>query len=148
MLFILTWYNPFSFWLPGSSVKISLDFLILFFIIQSFVITRFQLIFLGLFLGYLIDLDLETSLVGINSLFLSIAGYFFGLAKINSNNWSNIIKYIYITFICSIIFVNKYIFYQYTFSLIDFISILSNSFLILFTLILIDRFYYKGRLIQ
>ncbi len=146
-IFVLTWYNPFSFSIIDASIKINLDFILIYFVFQSFFFSRVGLVFLGCFIGYLLDLDLETSLVGLNCFFLSIAGYFLGLIKINSGNWTNAIKNVYIWIICLIFFINKYAFYNYSLSFLDFISILINSSLIVITLIIVDKFYYKGKLI-
>ena len=147
ILFVLTWYNPFSFLIFNSSVRISLDLLMLYFLIQSHFLSRSGLVFLGCFLGYLLDLDLENSLVGINCFFMSIAGYFLGLVKINSSNWGDVIKYGYIYLICLIVSINKYLFYNYQISFSDFISVIINSLIIMITLMIVNRFYYKGKLI-
>ena len=146
-VFILTWYNPFSFSFLDSTVRISLDFLMLYFIVQSFFLSGVGTIILGCFLGYLIDLDLETSLVGVNCFFLSVGGYLLGLVKINSSNWTDTVKYLYVWFICLILFINKYLFYNYQFNFSDFISIAINSLIVTVTLIVVNRFYYKGKLV-
>ena len=147
ILFVLTWYNPFSFSIFNSSVTINLDLLMLYLVIQSFFLSSTWIIFLGCFLGYLLDLDLETSLVGANCFFLSIAGYLLSLLKINANNWADIIKYLYVWLICFIIFINKYLFYSYQISFFDFISLAINSSIIVITLAIINRFYYKRELV-
>ncbi len=146
-LFILTWYNPFSFFLLGSSIAINLDFLMLYFIFQSYFMSRSQLIFLGCFLGFLIDLDLETSLIGVNSFFMSIAAYFLSLVKINSSNWKNLIKYTFIYLICVTVYINKYIFYNYQIGFFDLISCLINSLIILITLLMVNYFYSKEKIL-
>lgn len=119
----------------------------LYFIVQSFFLSGVGTIILGCFLGYLIDLDLETSLVGVNCFFLSVGGYLLGLVKINSSNWTDTVKYLYVWFICLILFINKYLFYNYQFNFSDFISIAINSLIVTVTLIVVNRFYYKGKLV-
>ena len=59
-VFVLTWYNPFSFSIIDSSIKINLDFILIYFVFQSFFFSRVGLVFLGCFIGYLLDLDLVT----------------------------------------------------------------------------------------
>ncbi len=144
-LFVITWYNPFSFTFLGSSVLISLDILMLYFVVQSFYISRPKLILLGCFLGFLIDLDLESSLIGVNCFFMSIAAYFLSLVKINSSNWTGLIKYSYTFMICLILYINKYLFYSYKISFADFGVALINCSIILGTLIIIHNFYLRGK---
>ena len=63
LIFIISWYVPFYFKFSNSSLLISLDLLIVFLTIQSLIIKRYQLVFLGLLLGFLIDIDLEDKLI-------------------------------------------------------------------------------------
>ena len=147
ILFILTWYSPFYFSLFDSSIKINLDLLMLYFVIQSCFLSQTRLVFFGCFLGYLFDLDLEPSLIGINCFFMSITGYLLGLVKINSSNWVDFIKYAYIYLICFIVSINKYLFYQYHIIFSDLLSVIINCFLILVTLMIVNRLYYKGKLV-
>ena len=146
-LFVLTWYNPFSFTILGSPVLISLDILMLYFVVQSFYLSRPKLIFLGCFLGFLIDLDLESSLIGINCFFMSIAAYFLSLVKINSSNWTDFIKYSFIFLICIILHINKYLFYNYELSFSNLGVGLINCLIILGTLIVLNKVYFKGKLV-
>ena len=66
--------------------------------IQSFIIDRFKLIFLGFFIGFLIDIDNEISLIGVNSFLMPISCYFLGFVRLNSSNWETHTKIIYIVF--------------------------------------------------
>ena len=82
LIFIISWYMPFYYKISNSSVLINLDLIILFLTIQSITMKRYQLIMLGLLLGFLIDLDLEQNLIGLNSFFFSLFCYFLGFIKI------------------------------------------------------------------
>ena len=146
-LFVISWYNPFSFSFLESSLLISVDFLMLYFVMQSFYLNRSELILLGCLLGLFIDLDLESSLVGVNCFFMSIAAYFLGLVKINSSNWTNFIKYSFTFLICLILYINKYLFYNYHFGFSDFAVAIINCSIILGTLIAVNNFYFKGKLV-
>ena len=95
LIFIVTWYMPFSFKLFNSSYSINLDFFYLYLLIQSFFLQRYQLIFLGFFIGFLIDIDIETSHLGLNSFFIPITCYFLALIRLNANNWTFYFKIIY-----------------------------------------------------
>ena len=147
LIFIISWYMPFYFKFPNSSLLINLDLLVLFLTIQSFFIKRYQLIILGLFLGFLIDIDLEQKLLGFNSFFIPFFCYFLGFIKIHSNNWTFKIKIAYLFVIYFVMFLNKIIFYSYQFNFHDFISISINSIMIILVLLSIDKLYYKGRII-
>ena len=87
-IFIVSWYMPFSYTMKGSSLSLSIDLFLLYILIQSLLLTRPLLILLGLFLGFLIDIDLESNLIGINSFLIPILCYFLGFLKLNSNNWN------------------------------------------------------------
>tara|TARA_Y100001935_G_scaffold121447_1_gene100474 strand:- start:3707 stop:4054 length:348 start_codon:yes stop_codon:yes gene_type:complete len=114
---------------------------------QSFYLNRSELILLGCLLGLFIDLDLESSLIGVNCFFMSIAAYFLGLVKINSSNWTNFIKYSFTFLICLILYINKYLFYNYHFGFSDFAVATINCSIILSTLIAVNNFYFKGKLV-
>ncbi len=147
LIFIISWYMPFYYKISNSSVLINLDLIILFLTIQSITMKRYQLIMLGLLLGFLIDLDLEQNLIGLNSFFFSLFCYFLGLIKIHADNWTFKIKIMYLFSIYFLMFFNKFIFYSYQFNFYDFISISINSCLVLLVFLSVDRFYYKKRVI-
>ena len=148
LLFIISWYMPFSYKIYGSSISVKLDLFLVFLLVQSFIIERFKLIILGFLIGFLIDMDLESNLIGINSFLIPIVCYFLGFLKFNSNNWDISIKAGYSTIIMIIYSILKFFFYGWGISFFDIVSIIINSFLVLVVLFSINRYYYKGRLIR
>ena len=147
LIFVISWYMPFYFKLSNSSLLINLDLLILFLSIQSIILKRYQLIILGLCLGFLIDIDFEQNLIGVNSFFFPLFCYFLGFIKIHANNWTFKIKILYLFIIYCIMFFNKFIFYGYQFNFHDFVSISINSILIILVFLSITRVYYKSRVV-
>ena len=147
LIFIFSWYLPFYYKISNSSVLINLDLIILFLTIQSINMKRYQLIILGLFIGFLIDIDLEQNLIGLNSFFFPLFCYFLGFIKIHSDNWTFKIKVWYLFCIYFLMFFNKFIFYGYQFNFYDFISIGLNSSIIILVFLSINRLYYKRRVI-
>ena len=147
MLFIAMWYMPFSYSLKASNINIALDLFFLYLLVQSFIIDRFKLIFLGFFIGFLIDIDNEISLIGVNSFLMPISCYFLGFVRLNSSNWEIHTKIIYIIFVLAISYSIKGFFYQWAI-IPNIIPIILNSILIVFTFLSINRFYYKKQLMK
>ena len=145
-LFIISWYMPFSYKIYNSSIFIKLDIFLLFLLIQAFVVLRFKLILIGFLMGFFIDMDMESNLIGVNSFLMPIVCYFLGFLKLNSSNWDLKIKIIYSMIILFMLSIIKFLFYGWTISFVDIISIMINSGLILIAFLSIDRFYYKGKL--
>ena len=139
---------PFSYKIGESSIFVKLDLFLLFLLIQSLLIKRFQLLVVGFFLGFFIDLDLESNLIGINSFLIPIMCYFLGFLKFNSNNWEFRIKIIYLLFVLIVYSSIKFLFYGWGINFFDIISIIINSVLVALVFLSIDRYYYKGRLIN
>ena len=98
--------------------------------------------------NFLIDIDLDPNLIGINSFLTPIICYFLGFLKLNLNNWELRIKIIYLIIILIIYSSTKFLFYGWTITFFDVISIIINSLLVLFVLLSINRYYYKGKLIR
>ena len=138
---------PFYFKLENSSLLINLDLILLYLTIQSIFIERHKLILLGFLIGFLIDIDIEQKLIGLNSFIIPIGCYFLGFIRIHKNNWNFNIKIFYLLSIYCIMFFNKFLFYGYGFNFYDFLSIIINSSFIIIILLSINRFYYKGKLI-
>ena len=55
MLFIISWYMPFSYTVPNSSISIMLDLFYLYLIIQSLIRKRIEMVYLGFLMGFLFD---------------------------------------------------------------------------------------------
>ena len=148
VIFIMTWYMPFEFRLFNSSCSIGLDFIYLYLVIQSFFLQRYQLIFLGLFIGFLIDFDIETSRLGLNAFFMPITCYFLALVKLNKNNWTFHFKVTYLIFVLYLSFLNKYFYYEYYYlGFFDLIAIGINSVLIIISILCISKYLFKKSLI-
>ena len=147
-LFIVSWYMPFSYKIYDSSIFIKLDVFLLFLLIQAFIVARFKLIIIGFLIGFLIDIDIESNLVGINSFLMPIVSYFLGFLKLNSSNWDLKIKIIYSMIIIFMLSIFKFLFYGWFISFFDIVSIIINSGLILIVFLSINRFYYKGKLAE
>ena len=142
-IFIISWYMPFSYTLKGASLSLSVDLFLLYILIQSLVLRRFILILLGLFIGFLIDIDLESNLIGINSFLMPILCYFLGFLKLNSNNWKLNIKIIYLVSNLIIFHFSKFLFYQWTLNFPSLISVIINSLLILIALLSINKYFIR-----
>ena len=147
MLFIAIWYMPFSYLLKGSDIYIALDLFFLYILIQSFMINRVQLIFLGFLIGFLMDIDNEGSLIGVNSFLMPISCYFLGFVRLNSSNWETYIKVIYITIVLIISYSIKGFFYQWSI-ILNIVPITINSVLISSVFLSINQFYYKKQLMK
>ena len=141
LIFIISWYMPFYYKkYRGEVITTAIT-------IQSMTMKSYQLIILGLFIGFLIDIDLEQNLIGLNSFFFPLFCYFLGFIKIHSDNWTFKIKVSYLFCIYFLVFFNKFIFYGYQFNFYDFISIGLNSSIIILVFLSIDRLYYKRRVV-
>ena len=70
MLFIISWYMPFVYMLPNSSISIMLDLFYLYLIIQSLFRNQSEMVCLGFLMGFLFDLDNELTFIGLNSLLM------------------------------------------------------------------------------
>ena len=147
MIFIAMWYMPFSYLLKGSDIYMALDLFFLYLLIQSFIITRVQLIFLGFLIGFLMDIDNEISFIGVNSFLLPISCYFLGFVRLNSSNWEMYTKIMYISFVLIMSYTIKSFFYQWAITP-NLIPIIVNSALIIFSFLSINQFYYKKQLIK
>ena len=147
-LFIASWYMPFSYKLYNSSIFIKLDVFLLFLLVQVFIVPRFKLIVIGFLVGFLIDIDIESNLVGINSFLISIVCYLLGFLRFNSSNWDLNIKIAYSMIVLSIYSILKFLFYGWSMGFLDIISIIINSGLVLIVFLSINKFYYKGRLVN
>jgi len=148
ILFIASWYMPFTYKIYNSSVFIKLDVFLLFLLVQSFVISRFRLIITGIMIGFLIDIDIESNLLGINSFLIPLLCYFLGFLKFNLNNWDLNIKVTYSILIMAAYSIVKFLFYGWHINFPDIFSIILNSILVTIVLLSINKFYYKGRLIN
>ena len=147
MLFIITWYMPFSYMLPNSSVSIVLDLFYLYLIIQSLIRKRIEIVCLGFLIGFFFDLDNESTFMGLNSFLVPIICYCFSFLRLNSSNWNFYVKIMYILVILIISYSIKSIFYQW--SLIPHvIPIILNSLLVLITFLSINKYYYKNQLMK
>ena len=148
ILFIISWYMPFSYKLANSSIFLKLDFFLIYIIIQALIWNRFDIILFGFIIGFLMDLDMESNLIGLNSFFIPIVSYFLGFLKLNSSNWNIKFKFIYLSIIVFIYFCFKFIFYQWHLNFLDFISIIMNSILVIGCFISINKYFYKNKLIK
>ena len=148
ILFIVSWYMPFNYKIYNSSIFIKLDVFLLFLLIHSFIFSRFKLVIVGFLLGFLIDIDIESNLIGINSFLIPIACYFLGFLKFNLNNWDLNIKVMYSMFIIIIYSIIKFFFYGWDIGVFDIVSIIINSILIIAIFLSVNKLYYKGRLIN
>ena len=147
MLFIAMWYMPFSYHFKGSDISIALDLFFLYLLVQSFMINRFQLIFLGFLIGFLMDLDSEVSLIGVNSFLMPISCYFLGFVKLNSSNWEKYTKITYIIFVLVVSYAIKGFFYQWSI-IPNIIPIIINSTFVMLALLSINQFYYQKQLMK
>ena len=145
-LFIISWYMPFSYKIYNSSVFIKLDIFLLFLLVSAFITSRFYLILIGFLIGFLIDMDIESNLIGINSFLIPIVCYYLGFLKLNSSNWDLRIKTVYSMIILILCSIFKFFFYGWSMTFFDILSIIINSGLILIVFLSINRFYYKGEL--
>ena len=148
LLFIVSWYMPFNYKIYDSSIFVKLDLFMLFLLFQSFIDTRFKLILIGFLIGFLNDVDLESNFLGINSFLNPILCYFLGFLRLNSSNWDLNFKAIYCMALMITYAVIKFSLYDWGMNFFDVISIVFNAVLVLFTILSIDRYYYKGRLIN
>ena len=139
---------PFNYKIYNSSVFIKLDVFLLFLLIHSFIFSRFKLVIVGFLLGFLIDIDIESNLIGINSFLIPIACYFLGFLKFNLNNWDLNIKAMYAMVVINIYSILKIFFYGWHLSFFDIVSIVINSILIIAIFLSVNKLYYKGRLIN
>ena len=147
MLFIISWYMPFSYMLPNSSISIMLDLFYLYLIIQSLIRNQIEMVCLGFLMGFLFDLDNELTFIGLNSLLMPISCYCLSFLRLNSSNWNFYVKIIYILAILIISYSIKSIFYQW--SLIPHVvPIIINSLLVIVTFLSINKYYYKNQLMK
>ena len=56
ILFIMTWYMPFSYTVKNSNMSLALDLFFLYLLIQSLLLSRTKLIFIGLLIGFFMDI--------------------------------------------------------------------------------------------
>ena len=148
ILFIASWYMPFTYKIYNSSVFIKLDVFLLFLLVQSFIVSRFRLIITGIMTGFLIDIDIESNLLGINSFLIPLLCYFLGFLKFNLNNWDLRIKAIYSIIVMIFYSILKVLFYGWAIGFFDIISIIINAILVFIVFLSIDKYYYRGRLIR
>jgi len=141
------WYMPFSYSFKGSNIHIALDLFFLYLLVQSFILDRFKLILLGFLIGFLMDIDNEISLIGVNSFLIPISCYFLGFVRLNSSNWEMPTKIIYIIFVLVISYSIKGFFYQWAI-IPNIVSIIINSMLIILAFLSINQFYYKKQLMR
>ena len=147
ILFIMTWYMPFSYTVKNSNMSLALDLFFLYLLIQSLLLSRTKLIFIGLLIGFFMDIDGEASFIGINSFLIPIMCYFLGFLKLNSNNWDIYTKIIYLVTIFTLVYSAKVLFYQW-YILPNLIPVIVNPIIILAAFLSINIFYYKKQLIK
>ena len=147
ILFIMTWYMPFSYIVQSSNISLSLDLFFLYLIIQSILLSRVKLIFIGFLIGFFMDIDGEGSFIGINSFLIPAMCYFLGFLKLNSNNWDLYTKIVYLVVVCVLSYTAKVLFYQWDL-LANIIPIVINSIIIIMAFLSINVFYYKRQLIK
>ena len=147
ILFIMTWYMPFSYTVKNSNMSLALDLFFLYLLIQSLLLSRTKLIFIGLLIGFFMDIDGEASFIGINSFLRPIMCYFLGFLKLNSNNWDIYTKIIYLVTIFTLVYSAKVLFYQW-YILPNLLPVIVNPIIILAAFLSINIFYYRKQLIK